>query len=159
MSDQLLDNIMRGEVFAAAYQRSPQLLDERYNCNNDLMKSLRANDAVLNHFNGKIDASVYDHLDLFLDPKIPVLLTPSEKLRKMPKTHISAMEHDVLRDEEILFFEAAKKAGAKVELTLWEGAMHIEQSFSNMWLDKSPMPQSDVWIKQYIDKIKELALQ
>ena len=51
------------------------------------------------------------------------------------------MEHDVLRDEEILFFSAAQKAGGQVQLTIWDGAMHIEQSFSESWASKSVMPQ------------------
>ena len=60
--------------------------------------------------------------------RISVLLSPVEQLKTMPKCHIYAMEHDVLRDEEILFYNAAKRAGANVDLTIFEGAMHIEQS-------------------------------
>ena len=89
--------------------------------------------------------------------RISVLLSPVQLLKTLPKCHIYAMEHDVLRDEEILFYNAAKKAGGNVDLTIWEGAMHIEQSFSSFWHTKSVMPQSDVWIGQYLDKIGELA--
>ena len=38
-------------------------------------------------------------------------MAPEEMLRNMPKTHIYAMEHDILRDDAILFHQAAKKAG------------------------------------------------
>ena len=62
---------------------------------------------------------------------------PSLHQRNMPKCHIFAMEHDVLRDEEILFFSAAQNAGGQVQLTIWDGAMHIEQSFSKSWSSRS----------------------
>ena len=40
-------------------------------------------------------------------------MAPEEMLRNMPKTQIYAMEHDILRDDAILFHQAAKKAGNK----------------------------------------------
>ena len=58
----------------------------------------------------------------------------------MPPTHIYAMEHDILCDDSVLFYNAAKAAGNKnIELTIWQGAFHVEQSFSKYFMNKSPM--------------------
>jgi len=76
----------------------------------------------------------------------------------MPPTHIYAMEHDILCDDSVLFYNAAKAAGNKnIELTIWQGAFHVEQSFSKYFMNKSPMPQSDIWISDYLETIAKLA--
>ena len=72
----------------------------------------------------------------------------------MPRTLIYAAEHDPLRDDSILFYNAAKRAGNEnIELIMWSGGFHIEQLFSKYWANLSLMPQSDIWIDQYFDKI------
>ena len=175
MNDRLVEPILDGQAFSAAYNKMPELIAERYKYYGEHFKLLKAAESLrtLNTYSGSIDAAVHEHLDLFTDPRliklsfyfeihavlfrISVLLSPVQLLKTMPKCHIYAMEHDVLRDEEILFYNAAQKAGGNVDLTIWEGAMHIEQSFSSFWHSRTVMAQSDVWIGQYLDKIGELA--
>ena len=51
--------------------------------------------------------------NIILDSRVSPLMASEEMLRNMPKTQIYAMEHDILRDDAILFHQAAKKAGNK----------------------------------------------
>ena len=44
------------------------------------------------------------------------------------------------------------------KLTVWKGATHIEQAFSKYWMNKTIMPQSDIWIGEYLEQIKNFAL-
>ena len=44
------------------------------------------------------------------------------------------------------------------KLTVWQGATHIEQAFSKFWMNRTLMPQSDIWIGEYLDQIKNFAL-
>ena len=49
--------------------------------------------------------------NIILDPRVSPLMAQDKMLKNMPKTHIYAMEHDILRDDAVLFHRAAKKAG------------------------------------------------
>ena len=82
--------------------------------------------------------------ETIFDVRVLPLLASDSVLKDLPPTHIYAAEHDVLRDDSILFYNAAKKAGnLNIKLTLWKGAYHMEQLFTKYWLNLSIMPQSD----------------
>ena len=71
----------------------------------------------------------------------------------MPNCHIFASSHDVLLDDSVLFYNAAKKAGNNnIRLTIWYGAMHIEQAFAKHYDNVIKMPQRKRYLNFYSSK-------
>ena len=78
------------------------------------------------------------------------MLAPDEQLRNMPNCHIFASSHDVLLDDSVLFYNAAKKAGNNnIRLTIWYGGMHIEQAFAKHYDNVIKMPQRKRYLNVY----------
>merc|ERR1719383_1479828 len=74
--DRLLNPMLEGQVFAAAYQKDPQIIEQRYKYDSELFERFGAGEEIstLNIFDGTIASEVYNHIDLFVDPRISVLL-------------------------------------------------------------------------------------
>lgn len=71
MDDRLVDAILQGQAFAAAFNKMPKLIEERYSYHGDEFKQVHAaeNMRTLNVFSGKVNSDIQDHLDLFTDPR------------------------------------------------------------------------------------------
>lgn len=145
----LLHGYQNGELYNAALAHDKELIMERFQYKNDNYKFSNTSKSM--ELDKRASQTIFD-------ARVSPLLAPSSMLKHMPPTHIYAMQYDILRDDSILFYNAAKQAGNEnIELTVWEGAFHIEQSYSKYWINKSPMPQSDIWITDYLNTISQLA--
>ena len=136
-----------GELYNAALAHDNELVSDRFQYQDT------------HHFANTTEAISLDRggIETLFDPRVSPLLASNELLREMPATHIYAAEFDPLRDDSILFYNAAKRAGnSNIKLTVWQGAFHIEQLFSSFWMNQSLMPQSDIWISDYLNTILEL---
>ena len=76
MDGNLVEKILDGQVFTAAFNKMPELVAERYQYHGEHFKSLKAAESLrtLNVYGGSIDAAVHEHLDLFIDPRLIKLL-------------------------------------------------------------------------------------
>ena len=136
----LMESIENGEVFKAGMEVENNMITSRFNYKQDPSYEFT-------NFDGIPSNNIKNKLEWFFHPRISVLLAPDEELKVLPKCYIYAMSHDILLDDASLFYNAAVNAGnTEIELEIWEGAMHIEQSFSKFWLNRSIMPQRNVRI-------------
>ena len=145
----LLKEYQNGEVFNAALSYNKDLISDRFQYNDeDYTFAMTTKSSQLDNRG----------FEAIFDVRVSPLLASDSVLKDLPPTHIYAAEHDVLRDDSILFYNAAKKAGnLNIKLTLWKGAYHMEQAFTKYWLNFSIMPQSDSWMTDYLNTIVAFA--
>jgi acetyl esterase/lipase len=59
-------------------------------------------------------------------PDVSPLLAKSEDLVGLPKAYMLIVEHDPLRDEQLLFYHRLKEAGVNVDLVISPDGQHAQ---------------------------------
>lgn len=74
--------------------------------------------------------SVLQNVPAMLDPRAAPLLAKEEILKKVPRAYIMTCEHDVLRDDGIMYFQRLHLAGVSVTHRHYDDCFHGCVSFA-----------------------------